>query len=99
MKAAMKNATPTFGPVKTVIFSAILVVLFFGTMEVAVRVWVYFFRAPAERFDISTGTFVLAPGVYPRINARPIEVNTRGFVGPEFVEPRPPGVKRIVAVG
>jgi lysophospholipase L1-like esterase len=89
----------TFGPGKTIVFSAILIVLFFGALEGAVRVWVYFFRTPAERFDMVTQTFVLVPGVYPRIGAPPIEVNPRGFVGPEFVEPRPPGVKRIVALG
>src|SRR5262245_56326218 len=91
--------TRAFGPVKTVVFSALLVVLFFGTVEVALRVWVYLFRAPAERFDITTGTFVLVPGVYPRVGARPIQVNSHGFVGAEFEEPRPPEVIRIVALG
>jgi lysophospholipase L1-like esterase len=95
----MKGPARKFGPAKTLFFSAILVVLFFGVTELAIRTWVYFFRAPAERFDITTGTFVLVPGRYPRINAPPIEVNSRGFAGPEFAEPRPPGVTRIVAIG
>jgi lysophospholipase L1-like esterase len=99
MKASMTKAAPKFGPVKTVVYSAILMMLFLGAAELAVRVWVYFFRTPAERFDLVSGTFVLVPGEYPRINARPIQVNSRGFVGPEFIEPRPPGVKRIVAIG
>jgi len=89
----------TFGPGRTLLFSAILIVLFFGAAELAVRVWVYFFRAPAERFDITTQTFDLVPGTFPRVNAPPIQVNSRGFVGPEFAEPRPAGVKRIVALG
>jgi lysophospholipase L1-like esterase len=95
-----RRADPrTFGPLKTVAFSTILIVLFFGVLEGSVRVWVYFFRAPAERFDLATGTFILVPGVYTRINAPPIQVNSRGFVGPEFQEPRPPGIRRIVALG
>jgi lysophospholipase L1-like esterase len=89
----------TFGPVKTAVFSTILIVLFFGTAEVAVRVCVSLFRAPAERFDFRTGTFVLVPGQHPRIGAPPIQVNSRGFVGPEFEEPRTPGVTRIVTLG
>jgi lysophospholipase L1-like esterase len=88
-----------FGPVKTVVFSTILVVLFFAAAELALRVGVSLFRSPAERFDFLTGTFVLVPGAHPRIGAPPIEINSRGFVGPEFREPRAPGVTRIVTVG
>src|SRR5262245_27202940 len=91
--------TRTFSPVKTVVFGTILVVFFFGTAEVAVRVWVYLFRAPEERFDITTGTFILVPGEHPRVGAPPIQVNSRGFIGPEFDEPRAPEVVRIVALG
>lgn len=91
--------TRAFGPVKTIVFSTILVLLFFGAAEIALRVCVSLFRAPAERFDFATGTFVLVPGTHPRIGAPPIQVNSRGFVGPEFEEPRPPGVTRIVTVG
>ena len=57
--------TRPFGPVKTAVFSVILVVLFFGAAEVALRVCVSLFRAPAERFDFTTGTFVLVPGTHP----------------------------------
>src|SRR5262245_1799777 len=97
--SALTSKTRSFGPIKTVLFSAILVFLFFGTAEVALRLWVYLFRAPAERFDIATGTFVLVPGEYPRVGALPIKVNSHGFVGPEFAEPRPTGVIRIVTLG
>src|SRR5712692_8177503 len=89
----------SFGPVKTVVFSMILLVLVLGMAEGGLRVWVYLFRFPAERFDITTGTFVLVPGAHPRLGAPPIQVNSRGFVGPEFEEPRAPGVARIVALG
>jgi lysophospholipase L1-like esterase len=88
-----------FGPVKTLVFSAILIVLFFAAAEAAVRMWVYFFRTPAERFDLASGTFILVPGSFPRPNAPPVQVNSRGFVGAEFEEPRPAGVKRVVTIG
>jgi len=91
--------TRAFGPIKTAMLSAILVVLVLGTVEVAVRVWVYLFRDPAERFDFATGTFVLVPGEHARVGASPIQVNSRGFVGPEFEEPRALAVTRIVALG
>src|SRR5262249_24014242 len=91
--------TASFGRVKTVVFSMILGFLFFCTAEVGLRLWVYLYRAPAERFDMGTGTFVLVPGAYPRVGAPPIKVNSHGFVGPEFEEPRAPGVVRIVTLG
>jgi lysophospholipase L1-like esterase len=88
-----------FGPLKTALFSVILIVFFFGMAEAAVRVWVYFFREPAERFDIESGTFVLVPGVHPRLGADSVVVNSRGFVGAEFDDPPPPGTVRIVTIG
>lgn len=88
-----------FGPFKTVLFSAILMLLFFAAAEAGLRVWVYYFREPAERFDVGTGTFVLVPGSHARLGAEPIRVNSRGFVGEEFEEPRPSGVVRIVSIG
>lgn len=91
--------TPRFGPVKTVIFSTILMVLFFSVAEGAVRIWVYFFREQAERFDVETGTFVLIPGTYARPAREPITINSRGFVGAEFEDPRSAGVVRIVTIG
>jgi lysophospholipase L1-like esterase len=96
---AVSTKTRSLGSFKTAVFSTILILLFFGTAEAALRAWVYLFRAPAERFDIMTGTFVLVPGEYPRVGASPIHVNSRGFVGPEFDEPRAPGVARIVTLG
>src|SRR5262245_6032310 len=96
----MRNLTGRrFGLLKTVIYSAIMMVLVFGAAEGAVRIWVYFFREPTERFDLETGTFVLVPGTYSRPHSEPVTVNSRGFVGAEFEDPRPAGVVRIVTVG
>lgn len=88
-----------FGAVKTAVFTTILMLVFFGIAESGIRIWVYFFREPAERFDVESGTFVLVPGSHARLGAAPIRVNSRGFVGEEFEEPRPAGVMRIVSIG
>jgi lysophospholipase L1-like esterase len=89
---------PRFGLGRSLLYSAILIALCFGLLEGALRVYVYLFREPAERFDLRTRTFELRPGQYPGW-PDPIVVNSRGFVGAEFEEPPPPGTLRIVAVG
>ena len=90
---------PRFTLGRSLLYSAILIALVFGMVEGALRIYVYNFRAPAERFDLSTGTFELRPGTYSRPNSDPIVVNSRGFVGPEFQDPPPTGTLRIVNVG
>jgi lysophospholipase L1-like esterase len=91
-------APPRFGVGRSLLFSAILIGLCFGLLEGALRVYVFLFREPAERFDFAANTFVLRPGQYPGY-PDPIVVNSRGFVGAEFEDPPPPGTLRIVAVG
>ncbi len=91
--------TPRFGLRRSLLYSAILVTLCFALVEGSLRLYVYFFRAPAERFDLATQTFVLRPGIFPSPNPDPIIVNSRGFVGPEFEDPPPPNTARIVTVG
>jgi lysophospholipase L1-like esterase len=88
-----------FGPFKTLLFSTLIVVAFFVMAEASLRVWVYLFRSPAERFDVTTGTFVLVTGVHTRVGAPPIRINSKGFAGPEFQDPRLPGTIRIAAIG
>lgn len=87
------------GPLKAVAFSLIIMLLFFSTAEIALRVWVYLFRSPAERFDIAAGTFVLVPGTHRSLMGEAIQINSHGFVGPEFEDPAPRGTVRIVTVG
>jgi lysophospholipase L1-like esterase len=89
---------PRFGVGRSLLYSAILISLCFGLVEGGLRVYVYLFRAPAERFDLASGTFVLRPGEYPSW-PDPVIVNSRGFVGPEFEDPPAPGTLRIVTVG
>lgn len=85
---------PQFGVAKSLLYSAVLVILFFGCAESALRAWAYFFRAEYERFDVETGTFVLVPGVH---RGR-IEINSDGFVGAALDAPGP-DLWRIVALG
>src|SRR5208337_2089733 len=88
-----------FGPLKSLLFSVILILGFFTLAEVLVRAYVYAYREPEERYDLRAGTFVLVPGTYRRGNAQNGYVNSRGFVGREFEDPPPAGTIRIIAVG
>ena len=90
---------PRFGLGRSLLYSAILILLFLGLIEGSLRAYVFTFRSPAERFDLATNTFELRPGVFPTPNPDPIVVNSRGFVGAEFEDPPPPGTLRIVTVG
>jgi lysophospholipase L1-like esterase len=83
-----------FGIGKSILFSAILLVAFFGTIELGLRAWVFFFRAGYERFDLATQTFELVPGSYPGR----IRINSQGFVGAEL-QPDAPDLWRIYALG
>src|SRR5262245_21046654 len=90
---------PRFGIGRSLLYSAILILLVFGLIEGSLRAYVYLFRAPAERFDLATQTFVLVPGSYRTQNPELTIVNSRGFTGAEFEDPPPPGTVRIVSVG
>jgi lysophospholipase L1-like esterase len=90
---------PRFGLGRSLLFSTILILLCFGLVEGSLRAYVYLFRAPAERFDLATQTFVLRPGSYRTQNPEPTIVNSRGFTGAEFEDPPPAGTLRIVTVG
>ena len=78
-------------------FAVVTVLLAAGT-EFALRIYVHHFRSPAERWDHEHRTFVLRPGEYPR-DPEPMRVNSRGFVGAEFTDPKPVGVRRVVVLG
>lgn len=91
--------TAQFGLVKSVIFGVVLMTAFFFLTELGLRMYVYSFRSPAEVWDLGAGTFALRPGEHRRIGADPIVINSRGFVGLEFEDPRSDGTVRIVALG
>jgi len=88
---------PQFGLGKSILFSAILIGLFLGAGELAVRGWAYYLREDAERFDIATQTFVLVPGHHRSAMGQAV-INSDGFVGREL-EPDGPDLWRIAAVG
>ena len=97
VRSPTKRPGPGVG--RSVLLGAVLTTLVFATLEVAVRVWVYFFRDRTERFDTATGTFILLPGRHASAGGGSFYVNTRGFVGAEFQEPVSPGTTRIVTLG
>jgi lysophospholipase L1-like esterase len=88
---------PQFGIGKSVLFSVILITLFLGLAEIGVRGWAYFLREEAEKFDVSTQTFVLVPGEH-RSEGGTATINSDGFVGDEL-QPAGPDLWRIAAVG
>lgn len=93
------DGAPRFGLGRSLLYSAILIFLFFCVVEGSLRAYVYLFRAPAERFDLATQTFELRPGSYRTQASEPTIVNSRGFTGGEFEDPLPAGWLRIVSVG
>ena len=91
---APKAADYEFGVGKSIAFSLLLLTLFFGCGEGAVRTWAYFFRADYEKFDLATQTFVLVPGDH----GDGVRINSQGFVGREL-EPDGEDLWRVVALG
>jgi lysophospholipase L1-like esterase len=89
---------PEFGLVKSLAFSATLILLFLGAAELLVRGWAFYMRDDAEHWDARTQTFVLEPGEYRSEYGVVARVNSAGFVGREL-EPDGPDLWRIVAVG
>jgi hypothetical protein len=55
---------PEFGLVKSLVFSATLIVLLLGAAELAIRGWALYARDDVERWDAKTATFELTPGEY-----------------------------------
>jgi lysophospholipase L1-like esterase len=89
---------PQFGLGKSLLFSVILVTLFLGLGEIGVRGWAYFLREEAERFDLSTQTFVLVPGKHRSEGGGTATINSDGFVGDEL-QPDGPDLWRIATIG
>lgn len=95
--SGVEAATPRFGVVRSLAYSTALIALFFLLCEGGVRVYAWWLRQEAERFDPSTGTFLLVPGKH-RTRYTMIEVNSQGFVGEEL-GPLGPDLWRIVTIG
>jgi lysophospholipase L1-like esterase len=85
---------------KVIVFSLLPVFLLLAAGEIGLRVWVYWFRTPYERYNASTGRLELVRNLHST-NAHGLEfrINSKGFVGPEFDAVKPAGLYRIFAVG
>jgi lysophospholipase L1-like esterase len=95
--AEARSQSPQFGLGRSILYSLILIGLFFAVAEGGLRVWALFFREKVQRFDPATGTFVLVPGRH-RTELGWVEINRDGFAGAELQAPGP-DLQRIVAVG
>ncbi len=85
---------------KVIAFSLLPTLLLLGAGELGLRVWAYYFRTSYERFNYRTGRLELVPSTYiPGPGGTAIQINSRGFVGPEFEMPKPKSTFRIIAVG
>jgi lysophospholipase L1-like esterase len=85
---------------KVVIFSVVPVMVLLAVGEIGLRVWAYWFRTPYERYNPSSGRLELVPNLhYTNTQGLEFRINSRGFLGPEFDQVKPPGVYRIFAVG
>src|SRR5213594_2292034 len=99
-RPAPSDGRPRLSWVKVAIFSMLPVLVLLGAAEVGLRVWAYWFRTPYERYNVRSGRLELVPNIYhTTAGGREFRINSRGFLGPEFVARRAPGVYRIVAVG
>lgn len=84
---------------KAIVFSLVplLVLLLIG--EVSLRVWTYYFRTPYERYNYQTDRLELIPNTNLNLSGAIIQINSKGFVGPEFEPVKAPRTYRIFALG
>jgi lysophospholipase L1-like esterase len=83
-----------------IVFSLLPVLVLLGAGEIGLRVWAYWFRTPYERYNPSSGRLELVRNMhYTTARGLEFRINSKGFLGPEFDDMKPPGVYRIFAVG
>ena len=97
MSTAHEPREAQFGLGKSILFSLILIGLFLGGAELALRTWALFFREQIQTYDSATGTFELLPGEHRTPLGR-VRVNEDRFVGDPLARDGP-DLWRIVAVG
>jgi lysophospholipase L1-like esterase len=97
-----------FGPLKTVIFSIIPLLLFLVVAEGSLRLYASFkavgergvaLPQPAQRHEYQREDPVLGYSLKPGYEGGDIRVNQLGFRGPEVSIEKPKNVLRIVAIG
>jgi lysophospholipase L1-like esterase len=98
-RKATSPALPRITPAKAVLFTTILMLATLTTMEVAIRIWAYYFRSTYEVYDATKGRYMPVPGVHPISGGPPLVINSKGFIGPEFDAKKPLDVYRIFSIG
>lgn len=96
---AMHRVQTRITPAKAALFTTILVLAALLSLEGAIRIWAYYFRATYEVYDVTKGRYMPVPGVHTSRGAPPLIVNSKGFTGPEFEAVKPKDVYRIFSIG
>jgi lysophospholipase L1-like esterase len=86
-------------PAKIVLFSSIVVFVILGTVELSLRAWANFFRLPYLTYSVKYGRPALVPNAKVHTPLENVEVNSLGFVGPEFKKEKSSGLRRIISLG
>lgn len=84
---------------KTIIFSTLIVAVILSGTELALRVWANYFRLPYLTYNAEYGRPALVPNAKIMTALEHVEVNSRGFVGPEFEKRKASNVRRIISLG
>lgn len=91
--------TQKLSPLKVIVFSCIPLVVILLLGELSIRTWAYYFRTSYERYNFQTDRLELIPNTDLRMNGAIIQVNSKGFVGPEFPDKKASGSLRVFALG
>ena len=84
---------------KPIIYSLIVVGILLLGVEFGLRLWVDYFRIAYLTYNSEYERPVLVANTRINSNTERVSINSRGFVGPEFEEQKPPETTRIIALG
>ena len=84
---------------KIFLFSALVVFLVLGGLELSLRIWANYFRLAYLTYDAEHGRPALVPNARVHTALEHVEVNSKGFVGPEFDKEKRKGTRRIISLG